>query len=390
VEKSKLLEIIDSILPTAIEARHKIHKCPELAGEEFATSKLIRDALNETAIELKEPYLETDVVGILNGNSKGKNVTLRADIDALPLQEQSDLPYKSATDGIMHGCGHDGHTAILIGTALVLNQLREDLNGSVRFVFQPGEEVVAMGKDLVEAGALKNPAPDAVFALHADETTDVGVISSRPGPIMAAGVFFKIKVIGKGGHGAIPEATIDPILTGARIVEQLQSIVSRNSSPHEPLVISICRFESGLNANVIPDTAELEGTARYFNPELSETVRKRIEDAIKGTCFATGADYELAYDETYIPTINNADIVKLGADITKDYLGKDFWQDVPKPWMGSEDFSYYLKDNPGAFFTLGIGKDSPNIHNPKFNFNDEAIRNGILFMTAAALKVLEA
>jgi amidohydrolase len=217
--KKKIEDIVDRILPEVIALRHTIHRNPELAGDEFVTSALIRKTLSSTNIKLLPPFLKTDVVGLLKGIEPGKNIALRADIDALPMQELNEIPYKSSIDGIMHACGHDGHTAMLLGAALALDKLRDELKGTVRFVFQPGEEIAAMGKELVEAGALKNPEPDAVFALHAQSGYPVGSIISRSGTIMAAAGFFKIKIIGRGGHGSRPELTIDPILTACRVVD---------------------------------------------------------------------------------------------------------------------------------------------------------------------------
>ncbi|MFA7231932.1 MAG: amidohydrolase, partial [Victivallaceae bacterium] len=201
ISKKEIVKTIENILPEIIELRQNIHRNPELAGNEHATSTLIRNILSFTELELLPPFLETDVVGMLNGNAPGKNVTLRADMDALPLNELNDLPYKSQIPGLMHACGHDGHTAILAGTALVLNSFKDELKGSVRFVFQPGEEIAALGKYLVEAGALENPAPAAIVALHAISSYPAGSIITRSGTIMAAAGFFKIKVIGRGGHG---------------------------------------------------------------------------------------------------------------------------------------------------------------------------------------------
>ena len=387
--KKKIEDIVDLILPEVIELRHVIHRNPELAGNEVSTSALIRKTLNFTDIELLPPFLGTDVVGLLKGKENGKNVALRADTDALPMQEANDLPYKSSVDGQMHACGHDGHTAMLLGAAMVLDKLKGELKGSVRFVFQPGEEIAAMGKELVDAGALNNPEPDAVFALHAKSGYPTGSIISRPGTIMAAAGFFKIKIIGRGGHGSTPEFTIDPILAACRAVESLQSIVSRNIDPQDAAVVSVCRFEGGKNANVIPEEVILEGTIRFLDSKVGEKIHRLIEQTVKGVCLASGATYEFDYRLPYIPTVNNPACVEAARKTTGKYLGAGMWFDMPRASLGGEDFSFYLRDYPGAFSFIGMGVDCPGIHNPKFDFNDEAIRNGIIYLVAMTLETMD-
>lgn len=385
----RLKDGIDRILPDIMNIRHAIHQNPEIAIKEHQTAELIRKILGPTDIRLLEPFLETDVVGILEGQEKGKNVTLRADIDALPLQEKTGLPYASQRDGFMHACGHDGHTAMLIGAALVLNKFRNEFNGSVRFVFQPGEEIVAAGKDLVGKGALKNPEPDAVAALHAWPDIAEGVIASKPGVLLAAADFFKVEIKGRGAHGARPENSIDPVLTAARIVEALQAVVSRNISVLDPVVLSVCRICGGTNSNVIPDSVELEGTTRYFKPELGEKIAAAMERIIKGVCDSMGASYEFSYESPYIPTINHADMVDVGRKIVGEVLGPGYWYELDGPSMGGEDFSYYITEYPGAMFRIGMGKESAPLHNARFDFNDNALKNGILFLVSFALDVLK-
>lgn len=381
-------KLVDKVLPDIVSIRHTIHQNPELALEEYDTAALIRKTLESTGMRLLEPFLETDVVAILEGKGAGRNVTLRADIDALPLQEKTGLPYQSKREGLMHACGHDGHTATLIGSALVLSELKDQLGGSVRFVFQPGEEVVAAGKDLVSKGALRDPEPDAVFALHALSGIPEGSIASRPGVLLAAADFFKITVQGKGAHGSSPEASIDPILIAARIVEALQTIASRRVSALDSAVVSVCRICGGTNSNIIPSSVELEGTTRYLDPETGKKIPGYMEQIIKGVCESMGASYEFSYTSTYIPTINNHNIVALGKKVTEDVLGASSWIELNSPSMAAEDFAYYIRDYPGAMFRLGMGKESATLHNPHFDFNDSALKNGILFLVSAALETL--
>jgi amidohydrolase len=386
--KNKIFKITDKILPEIIRVRQNIHRYPELAGQEVQTSRLVRNILSFTDIKLLKPFIGSDAVGILRGGKPGKNVTLRADMDALPLDELNELPYRSEHPGKMHACGHDGHTAMLLGTALALNEFKEEISGSVRFVFQPGEEIAAMGKALVDAGALLNPEPAAVFALHAISGLPAGMIASRPGTIMAAAGFFKIVVTGRGGHGSRPELTIDPIIAACKVVDALQTICSRNIAPQDAAVISVCRLEGGKNANVIPESVILEGTVRFLEPEVGELLPGLIERAVKGICEALGASYEFEYALPYIPTVNNIKIYEFAKKISQEYFGGNNWLELPRSLMAGEDFSYYLHRYPGVFCNIGMGEKSPEIHNMNFNFNDDALRNGIAFMTGAAIEFL--
>jgi hippurate hydrolase len=379
---------IAGIVPDIVKIRHLIHQNPEIALKEFDTSALIRKLLRKARIEVLKPFLETDVVAMVKGKKPGKNVTLRADIDALPLLEKTGAPYASKRKGTMHACGHDGHTAMLLGAALLLNRMRDQLSGSVRFVFQPGEEIVAAGKELVARGALLNPRPDAVFALHAWAGMPLGAVASKPGALLAASDFFTVEVKGKGAHGSRPEDSIDPILTVARIVDALQSLVSREVSSLEPVVVSVCRIAGGTNGNVIPDSAEIEGTTRYLRPELKQKIESSIRRIVKGVCDSMGASFSFKYSSPYIPTINDDRMVALGKTVALRVLGPGKWFDLTSPSMGAEDFSYYIRKYPGAMFRLGMGEKSASLHNSHFDFNDKAIASGILYLVSLALEVL--
>jgi len=379
---------INRIIPDIVNVRRTIHQNPEIALKEYDTAALVRKRLKAAGIDVRKPLLETDVVGILKGKGAGKNVTLRADMDALPLQEKTGLPYASKRHGYMHACGHDGHTAMLLGAALILSKLRDEIQGSVRFVFQPGEEIVAAGRQLVKKGVLRAPRPDAVFALHAWSGIQQGIIASKPGVLMAASDFFTIKVKGKGAHGSRPEDSIDPILTAARIVESLQSIASREVSALDAVVVSVCRISGGTNANVIPDSVEIEGTTRYLKPELQEKIARTVERIVKGACDSMNASFDFAYESPCIPTINDPNMVALGKKIAIEVLGTMNWLELTNPSMSGEDFSYYLTDSPGAMFRLGMGERSAPLHSPHFDFNDKALKNGILFLVSMALEVL--
>jgi amidohydrolase len=387
IDRTEVDRRVDGILPYIRNVRHHLHAHPELALRETETARYIRTELTRHDITPLAPFLRTDVVALVAGSGAGKNVTLRADTDALPIQENSERDYCSTSAGVMHACGHDGHTAMLLGTAIVLGGFRDRFSGSVRFVFQPGEEVVAAGRELVEIGALADPPPDAVLALHSWAGHPVGAIGSRAGAIMAAADFFRIVITGKGGHGSRPERTIDPILTATRVIDNLYALPHRRIGALEPVVISVCSIHGGNSSNVIPGQVVLEGTVRYLSGAIREKIPALIEEAVAAGCGLTGAAYSLEYNRPYIPTINNADIVTVGKKIVREQLNTA-WVDLHEPTMGSEDFSYYLDRYPGAMFFLGVGEESPQLHNNRFDFNDEALKNGILFMVLATLALL--
>jgi amidohydrolase len=379
---------IEKILPHARAVRQYLHAHPEIALKEYTTSAYIRSQLASQDITAQVPFLETDVVALVAGTEPGKNVTLRADMDALPLQESGDHAYRSTVPGMMHACGHDGHCAMLLGAAFVLNNLRHRFRGSIKFVFQPGEEVVAAGKKLVEAGVLENPKPDAVLALHAWPGYPTGAIAAGSGAVMAAADFFRITIKGKGGHGSRPERTVDPILIATRVVDRLYTLPSRSIGALDPVVISICSIHGGQSSNVIPDEVELTGSIRYLSQKIGTRLPGLIEETVRNECAQGGATCAIDYERPYIPTINNPDIVAACKGIVEQRIGAVEWIDIGEPSMGSEDFSYYLEHNPGAIFFLGMGVESPQLHNNCFDFNDDALRNGIVFLVFSVLELL--
>ena len=377
--------LVAAVLPDIIELRHRLHRIPEIAGQERQTAALIRDALAGTPITWRTPLLGTDVVGDLDGARPGRHVALRADMDALPLEEQSELPYRTEHAGMMHACGHDGHMAMLIGAARVLSQMQQELSGSVRFIFQPGEEVRSMGRELVAAGVLEHPKIDFVAALHGWPDTPVGVVATRPGAIMASAAHFTIRIFGRGGHGSAPENTIDPLVTGCMAVSALQTIVSRNFDPQDAAVLSLCRFVSGNSSNVIPDSAELNGTCRALSPEAAARFEPAIRRVMDGICAATGARCEIDYRENYRVTVNTESAFQLAEEAAVHVLGRECFLKLERPAMAAEDFSYYLERCPGIYARIGVGMDSPGLHHPRYNFNDAALENGIRFLVAVAL-----
>lgn len=392
VDPEELKGRIRKILPEITEIRHALHRIPETKLEERKTSKKIRELIADTRIELLDPYIGTDVVGLLWGTrSEGSkvNVTLRSDIDALPIQETSGKSWQSEHEGRAHSCGHDGHMAVLIGTLKVLDGLSDRFEGSVRFVFQPAEEEAGGGRMLVEKGLLEaEPRPSAVFALHGWPGIPVGRIAARAGAAMAAQDRFRITVRGRGGHGAVPHKAIDPIVISAQVITGLQTIVSRCLEPVASGVISVCTVHGGTTSNVIPDEVVMQGTTRYFDKEVQSLIRSRMEEVVRGICSSGGATHKIEYNEGYIPLVNDPQMVGLVREVADSYLGEGAWiPDLPQV-MGAEDFAFYLDRVPGAFIRLGLGKGWPNLHSAEFDFNDEAMEAGITVLSAVALETL--
>jgi amidohydrolase len=393
VDPQDLKRSIRKILPEITAIRRGLHRIPETKLEERETSRRIRELIADTKIELLDPYIGTDVVGLLWGTNafrgKNVNVTLRSDIDALPIRETSGKSWASEHDGRAHSCGHDGHMAVLIGTLKVLDELSDRFAGSVRFVFQPAEEEAGGGKMMVDKGLLDtDPKPSAVFALHGWPGIPAGTIAAAPGAAMAAQDRFRITVRGRGGHGAVPHKTIDPIVTSAQIVGGLQTIVSRSLEPVAAGVISVCTIHGGTTSNVIPDEVVMEGTTRYFDTKIQTLIRSRMEEVVRGICAAAGAEHSLEYSEGYIPLVNDPEKVDFLKQIVGSYLGEQAWiSDLPRV-MGAEDFAFYLAKVPGVFLRLGLGEDWPGLHSAAFDFNDQAIEAGITVMSALALETL--
>ncbi len=380
--------LVDAYLPAARELRHGLHRIPELALQEHKTARLLRQYLAALPVDVLDPFMETDTVALLHGARPGPNVTLRADIDALPLREETGVAYTSEHRGMMHACGHDGHMAMLMGAAMVLSDLHKELAGSIRFVFQPGEEITAAGRTLVEKGVLQNPSPKAVYAIHGRHDLTEGVFQARSGPMLAAVAIFKVMIHGRGGHGGRPHEAINPLHAAARVVEALTSLPTLVAPPEEPAVLSVGRVAGGTTVNAIPEEAEVAGTIRYADPELSSPVREAVERAVHGACESVGAWADLDYQEPYIATVNHAESTALGKQVAVDSFGAQAWQDLPTPSMGGEDFAFYLREHQGAMFFLGYGEEWPSLHSPHFDFNDAVLGRGMRFFAELALATL--
>ena len=393
IDPAELKKRIRKILPKITEIRHGLHRIPETKLEERETSNRIRELIADTKVELLDPYIGTDVVGLLWGTKESRrknvNVTLRSDIDALPISEKSGKSWASEHEGRAHSCGHDGHMAVLIGTLMVLDGLSDCFAGSVRFVFQPAEEEAGGGKMMVDRGLLDaDPRPSAVFALHGWPGIPAGTIAAAPGAAMAAQDRFRITVRGRGGHGAVPHKAIDPIVTAAQVVGGLQTVVSRSLEPVAAGLISVCTIHGGTTSNVIPDEVVMEGTTRYFDKKVQTVIRSRMEEVIRGICASAGAEHSFEYSEGYIPLVNDPGKVSFLKEVVESYLGKRAWIPNLPQVMGAEDFAFYLAKVPGVFLRLGLGEEWPSLHSAAFDFNDEAIEAGITVMCALALETL--
>ena len=365
-----------------ISWRHHFHENPELAYNEFNTSKKVVELLKEFGItEIEEGIGKTGVVATLE-NGIGKTIGLRADMDALPIfEENKNKKYKSKCDGKMHACGHDGHTTMLLGAAKYLSETK-NFKGKVVLIFQPAEEGFAGAKAMIDDGLLERYPINEIYGMHNMPGLEAGVLAIESGPRLAAADNFVIEIIGKGAHGAMPSNSIDPIVCGASIIQNLQHIVSRNSDPKETLVITVASFNSGHANNVIPKSASLSGTIRYYNDKIGVLAKKRFFEVVNSTCDAFGAKVDINFQKGYPATINHKKQSEFAYDSAKKIVGNKA-SSSQAPMMGSEDFSYFLKKVPGCFAWIGNGP-SASLHNPKYDFNDSILSIGSSFLASIA------
>lgn len=374
---------IRALQPQLVEWRRQIHQKPELGFQEKITAEFISQKLQNWGIEHQVGIAQTGIVAIIKGekSTPGKVLAIRADMDALPIQELNEVPYCSQREGIMHACGHDGHTAIALGTAYYLHQHRQELNGTVKIIFQPAEEGPGGAKPMIAAGVLKNPDVDAIIGLHLWNNLPLGTVGVRPGALMAAVELFRCTIFGKGGHGAIPHQTVDSLVVAAQIVSALQTIVSRNINPLDSAVVTVGELHAGTAVNVIADTAKMGGTVRYFNPDLAGFFKERIEKIIAGICQSHGANYDLDYIHLYPPVINDADIAALVRSVAQEVIEIPIGVFSECQTMGGEDMSFFLQEVPGCYFFLGSANaekklDYPH-HHPRFDFDETALPIGV-------------
>jgi amidohydrolase len=370
-----------------VALRRDFHMHPELGFEEVRTAAIVADRLRRLGYEVRTGVGQTGVVGILRSGKPGQTILLRADMDALPLQEESGFDYASTVAGKMHACGHDGHVAILLGAAQMIVERKDALAGSIVLCFQPAEEGKGGAKAMIEDGLLADPFVDRVYGLHLLSQAPCGVVRVRPGPVMASSDSIEVTVRGRGGHGAAPHETVDPILTAAHFITQLQSVVSRKIEPIEPAVVTIGAISGGTIHNIIPDTVRMLGTVRAFSAEVRRHMQPRIEAILRGCCEAQGATYDLDYVWRYPVTSNNAAEAAYVRAVATRVVGEDRAQEMV-PTMGAEDFSFMLEQRPGCFFFVGTQSDERTAvshHNARFAIDEAALETGVQMMVALAM-----
>ena len=376
----------ESFAERIVELRRDIHREPELGFGTEKTAQKVLAALEGLPLEIQTGVAENGIVATLKGGRDGPTVGLRADMDALPIHEETGLDFASGTDGKMHACGHDGHTSMLVGAAHALSGMRDRLSGTVKFIFQPAEEGGGGGRVMVEEGVAGGI--DSIFALHLWPGLPFGTAATKSGPIMAAADAFEMKVKGRGGHGAMPHLTVDAIAISTQVVMALQTIVAREVDPVEPAVITVGEIEAGSAFNIIPETARLGGTVRTLNADLRESMPQRIEELARGVAQGMRGDAKLDYTFSYPVTVNDEASARLALGVIGDLFGEDDALELTNPTMGAEDFAFFLEKLPGAFVWLGVGEDVSGLHTPTFAFDEEILPRGSALLAALAMKSL--
>jgi amidohydrolase len=381
VDTSRIRSAIRALQPQLVEWRRKLHQKPELGFREQLTAEFIVQKLQEWGIEHQTGLAKTGIVAIIHGNQPGPVLAIRADMDALPIQEENEVPYRSEHDGVMHACGHDGHVTIALGTARYLSEHRNAFSGTVKLIFQPAEEGPGGAKPMIEAGVLKNPDADAIIGLHLWNNLPLGTIGVRSGALMAAVELFNCTIQGRGGHGAIPQQTIDSIVVAAQVVNALQTIVARNVDPIESAVVTVGKLNAGTAHNVIAANAKMSGTVRYFNPKYEGYFGPRIEQIVSGICQAHGASYELQYYSLYPPVINDERIADLVRSVAEAVIESPLGIVPQCQTMGGEDMAFFLQEVPGCYFFLGSANPDKDLayphHHPRFDFDETALGMGV-------------
>jgi amidohydrolase len=379
--RSPIRPEIQVLQPNIVAWRRRLHQYPELGFREHLTAAFVHQRLEEWGITHQTGIAGTGIVAILIGSTPGPVLAIRADMDALPILEENDVPYRSQHEGTMHACGHDGHTAIALATAYYLFQHSHTFGGTVKIIFQPAEEGPGGAAPMIAEGVLKNPDVDAIIGLHLWNNLPLGTVGVRSGPLMAAVELFDCEIQGKGGHGAIPQQTIDSILVASQVVNALQTIVARNVNPLDAAVVTVGSFHAGRTHNVIADTAEITGTVRYFNPDLAALLPQRIEQVIAGVCQSHGAAYKLNYRKLYPAVINDAAIASLVRSVAENVVETSAGVVPDCQTMGGEDMSYFLQAVPGCYFFLGSANETLGLayphHHPRFDFDETALSMGV-------------
>ena len=392
VDFGKIRAQIQDLQTDLVAWRRELHQKPELGFQEQITAKFIEQKLREWDIPYQTEIAKTGIVATIASNSPGRVLAIRADMDALPIQEANEVSYRSQHDGKMHACGHDGHTAIALGTAYYLARHKDDWQGTVKIIFQPAEEGPGGAKPMIEAGVLTNPDVDAIIGLHLWNNLPLGTVGVRAGALMAAVECFRLTVLGKGGHGAMPDQTVDSIVVASQIVNALQTIVSRNVKPLDAAVVTVGELQAGTALNVIADTARMSGTIRYFNPELESLIRDRLEAIVSSVCQMHGAKYDLDHWQLYPPTVNDSAIAQLVRSVALEVVETPIGVVPECQTMGGEDMSFFLNEVPGCYFFLGSANPAKGLayphHHPRFDFDETALAMGVEMFVRCVEKFL--
>ena len=386
----KIIKELEDLQGEMQEWRRDIHAHPEIAFEEHRTAQIVADKLESFGIEVETGIAGTGVVGTLRKGMGNRSIGLRADLDALLINETNDFKYKSKNPGQMHACGHDGHTTMLLGAAKYLSE-QGNFDGTVNFIFQPAEENEGGGRVMIEDGLFDKYPVESVYGMHNIPGMPVGSFAIKPGPIMAAFDIFNLKVIGRGGHAAMPQTTVDPIIVGTKIIDAFQAIISRSIDPQEPSVLSVTQFHGGDAYNVIPNQVEIKGCTRCFSPKVQKKLEDEMRQISESICKAYGADCEFHYEHRYPATINSEEEANLAGQVAQEIVGEERVNLSPKPGMGSEDFAYMLQEKPGSYIWIGNGdgEGSCMIHNPGYDFNDEILPIGATYWVKMAEEILK-
>ena len=371
--------------------RRDFHEHPEIGFEEVRTAGIVAQKLREFGVdEVHTGIAKTGVVGVIRGQGgSGRSLGFRADMDALPILEQTGVPYASKTPGRMHACGHDGHTTMLLGAAKYLAETR-NFDGTIYLIFQPAEENLAGGEVMVKEGLFDRFPAERIFGMHNWPGAPEGVFLHAPGPVMAAVANLEATITGRGAHGAMPHNGVDPILIASHIVTALQSVVARNVNPLEAGVITIGHFNGGFTFNVIPESVHLQGTARWFLPEVGDLLETKYKEIVTGIASAMGAKAECSFTRSYPATVNEPESTELAARAARAVTGDARTRALPQPTMGGEDFAFMLNEKPGAYLFLGGGKGEGDamVHHPKYNFNDDILPVGASWFATLAEQLL--
>jgi amidohydrolase len=380
------------LFPYVQEQRRDFHMHPEIGFEEVRTSGIVAEELSKLGIAVTTGVAKTGVIGIIEGKAPGKVVLLRFDMDALPVTEETGAEYASQNEGVMHACGHDGHTAVGLSVARLLHKYKDQFNGTIKLVFQPAEEGLGGAELMVKEGVLENPRPDYSLGLHVWNESPVGEILVTTGPAMASAEFFNIIIKGKGAHAALPHLGYDPIVASAQIINALQSITTRNVDPLESALLSVTAVNGGTAHNVIPPIVELKGTVRTFLPEVQETINRRLKEIAFGVSESMGCEAEVDIVPVSPAVINDSDLAELVQEVAREVLPDAEVSDGFRT-MGSEDMAFMMDDIPGCYMFIGSRNEKENLvyghHHPKFDFDEQALVSGIALISAATLKVLE-